>query len=352
MHVVISIVAWNSMKYLPEALASVEAQTYRDFSLVVIDNASADGVEDFMKSTYPRDAFFRNTQNQGFSRGHNQAIAYAKARIAPERGDVCVLVMNPDVVMEPDFLEEAVKAMQRHPEAGSLCGKLLRMNASLDEISVGGEKTFTIDSAGLRIRKTRRMDDRGAGEQDGTDFDQPRQVFGPSGALALYRLEALNDVAYQPKKSVDGREEFFDEDMFAYKEDLDLAWRLRLRGWECWFEPRAAAYHYRHAKGKEKASYLAQAKLRKGRSPLVKFLSYRNHWLVLMKNDSVVNKMIDFPRIAWYETGKFIYALFAEPGTLRAIPSALALRGKMMDKRRELMKGARVDRKEIRKWFA
>lgn len=352
MHVVISIVTWNSMKYLPEALASVEAQTYGDYTLVVVDNASSDDVEDFVKSTHPRVAFFRNTKNQGFSRGHNLAISYAKARIAPERGDVLVLVMNPDAVLEPTFLEEAVIAMSRHAEAGSIAGKLLRMTASKEEMSPGGDKTFTVDSAGLRIRKTRRTDDRGAGEQDGTDFDQSREVFGPTGALALYRLAALEDVAYHPKKSVDGRDEYFDEDLFAYKEDLDLAWRLRLHGWTCWFEPRAVAYHYRTAKGKDKASYLALAVQRRGRSKLVKFLSYRNHWLLLMKNDHAVNRLIDLPRILWYETGKFLYALLLEPSTLKAIPAALALWPKMLAKRKATMKNARVDAKAIRKWFA
>ncbi len=359
MHVVISIVAWNSMKYLPEALASLDTQTYRDFTLVIVDNASSDGVEEFVRGNHPRAGLIRNTKNLGFARAHNQAIAYAKARIAPERGDILALVMNPDAVLEPTFLEEAVRSMTLHPEAGSVSGKLLRMKHSADELSNGGEKTFTVDSAGLRIRKTRRMDDRGAGEQDGTDYDRGREIFGPSGALGLYRLSALESVAYpvggptQPGQlAVEGREEYFDEDFFAYKEDLDLAWRLRLAGWTSWYEPRAVAYHYRTARGRDRASYLSLGRNRRNRSPLVKFLSYRNSWLVLMKNDQLRNQLIDLPRIAWYETGKFIYALILEPRTLKAVPSALALWPKMRRKRAHIMRTARTSAKEIRKWFA
>lgn len=354
MHVVISIVTWNSMKYLPEALASVDAQTYADYTLVIVDNASQDGVAEFVRGNHPRAGLLRNTKNLGFARAHNQAIQYAKARIAPERGDLLMLVMNPDAVLEPTFLDEAVAAMRRHPEAGSVCGKLLRMVHSTDELHPGGEKTFTIDSAGLRIRKTRRMDDRGAGEQDGTDFDQPREVFGPSGALALYRLSALDSVAYQERPKSMGAEpriEYFDEDFFAYKEDIDLAWRLRLAGWSSWYEPRAVAYHYRTARGKDRASYLSLGRARRGRSPFVKFLSYRNHSLVRMKNEQFRNKLIDFPRIAWYETGKFLYALFLEPSTLKAIPSSWALWPRMRRKRAVVMRTARVPAAEMRKWF-
>ncbi len=352
MHVVISIVAWNSMKYLPEALGSLDTQTYRDFTLVVVDNASADGVEEYVRGHHPRAAIIRNTKNLGFARAHNQAIAYARARIAPERGDLLMLVMNPDAVLEPTFLEEAVRTMTLHPEAGSVSGKLLRMRHSTDEMATGGEKTSVIDSAGLRIRKTRRMDDRGAGEQDGSDYGKAREIFGPSGALGLYRLSALESVAFPVGKNGGNREEYFDEDFFAYKEDLDLAWRLRLAGWSSLFEPRALAYHYRTARGKDKASYFSLGKNRRGRSPFVKFLSYRNHWLVLTKNDHFVNRLIDLPRIAWYETGKFLYALLLEPSTLKSIPSALALWPKMRRKRAFIMKSARVSAKDIRKWFA
>src|SRR5678815_4753810 len=79
--------------------------------------------------------------------------------------------------------------------------------------------------------------DRGADEPDRGQFDKAEDVFGPSGAAALYRLKALQDTAIN--------EQYFDEDFFAYREDADLAWRCRLLGWTSIYVPTAVALHRR-----------------------------------------------------------------------------------------------------------
>lgn len=331
------------MKYLPEALASLERQTYRDFSFILVDNASTDKADEEVRTLFPRAVVLRNTHNLGFSRAHNQAITYAKARLVPANGELAMLIMNPDVVLEPEFLAEAVEALKRKPEAGSICGKLLRMVPISDGAIIEGEKTHTLDSAGLRVRKTRRVSDRGSGEQDGTAYDSTTEVFGPSGALALYRMKALESVAIG--------DEYFDNDLFAYKEDVDLAWRMRLRGWVSYYAPRAIAYHYRTARGKDKASIFAIARGRGSKSNMVNFLSYRNHLLVLAKNEQTVNTLIHLPYILWYELMKFLFAVFVEPRTMRAIPSLFSLLPSMWRKRRATLKGA-IPAKAMRAWFA
>ncbi|MEY4744227.1 MAG: hypothetical protein RL272_172 [Candidatus Parcubacteria bacterium] len=344
-HVVITIVTWNSMRYLPEALASIEAQTFRDWSLLIIDNASSDGVAEFVRANHPKAMIIRNTQNLGFCRAHNQGIAYAKAQLAREGVELFVLVTNPDVILEPDYLETLLDSVERRPEVGSAVGKLLKIRERGEGALREGERTSVIDSTGIKICKNRRLVERGAGESDEEGrFGKTEEIFGVSGALALYRLAALEDIAV--------KNEYFDEDFFVYKEDIDVAWRLRLRGWAALYVPRAKAYHYRAAYGRDRASFLEVIRGRRGRSRVVNYFSYRNHLLLLLKDEQLANGLLDMPRIAWYELRKFLYVLFAEPSTLRAIPSYLALLPKMLGKRRAIMRGARVKAKDVRKWFA
>src|SRR5512141_457663 len=126
-HVAITIVTWNSMKYLPEALASIAGQTFKDRTLLIIDNASTDGVVEFVRERYPDAVILRNSKNLGFARAHNQGIAYAKAHLQPEDGELFVMVTNPDVVLEPDYIEQLMDQMVRRSEAGSAAGKLLKL---------------------------------------------------------------------------------------------------------------------------------------------------------------------------------------------------------------------------------
>jgi len=344
-HVAITIVTWNSMKYLPEALASVEAQTFRDYTLIIVDNASADGVEKFVREHHPRATFLRNSKNLGFAHAHNQAITYAKAQLGKDGQDLYVLCTNPDIIMEPGYLAAITDAMERRPEMGSACGKLLTVVAKGDGEDREPQFTNMIDSTGLKPYKSRRFVDRGAGESDGGGrYDATEEVFGAPGALALYRMVALESVAYKG--------EFFDEDFFVYKEDIDLAWRLRLAGWGCLYSPSARAYHFRSAYGREKASFLDVIRGRRNRSKAVNFYSFRNHKLLLLKNDHFLNATLDFPRVMWYELRKFLYVLFAEPATLRAVPSYWGLVPRMLRKRAFVMKSAKVKAKDVRKWFA
>lgn len=344
MHVAITIVTWNSMRYLPEALASIEAQTFRDWTLVIVDNASSDGIEDFVRANFPRATFIRNTKNLGFAHGHNQAIAYAKSRLARPGEELFVMATNPDIILEPDYLATLVDAVARRAEVGSACGKLLKVRERGEGELREGERTSIIDTTGIKPYKNRRIVERGAGESDdATRYAKTEEVFGVSGAIGLYRMAALEDVAY--------KQEYFDEDFFVYKEDVDLAWRLRLRGWAALYVPRAVAYHYRAAYGRDQASFLEVIRGRRGRSKVVNFYSYRNHLLLLLKNDQLANALLDMPRVAWYELRKFLYVLIAEPSTLRAIPSYFRLLPRMLKKRGAIMRGATVKAKDMRKWF-
>lgn len=341
--VAVSIVTWNNMQYLPDALASLAAQTFDDFSVIVVDNASMDGAAEFVRERYPEAVLIKNSKNLGFSRAHNQAIAYAAAHLRKD-GDLLLLVMNPDIVLEPDYLEKIVDQMTRRPEAGSAGGKLYRMLRTGEDALASGEKTDIIDTTGIRMYRSRRIAERGVGERDnGTLYAKSEEVFGLSGALVMYRMQALESVAY--------KNEFFDEDFFAYKEDVDLAWRLRRAGWQALYFPSAIAYHYRGAGGDKSLGNLATLFNRFKKSKTVNFLSYRNHFLLLIKNERFLDGLLALPWILWYELRKFLVVLLMEQRSLRAIPSVLRLLPRMLKKRWATARIARVKGREIRKWF-
>lgn len=346
MRVAVSIVTWSSMRTISEALSSLRAQTYKDMSVLVVDNASTDGTLNYIKKEFPEVHVLRNFKNLGFARAHNQAIEFTEHCSASRKDEeTAVLVMNPDIVLEPNCIEELLLLMERHKEAGSVGGKLLKI-IKVDNPDSGfrdAQKTAVLDSTGLRIYKNRRTVDRGAGEKDAGQYDKEEEVFGISGALVMYRLSALHAVSV--------RSEFFDERFFAYKEDVDLAWRLRRAGWSSFYASRAIAYHYRGAHASEKRGLTLAIKERATKSPLVNILSTRNHIFTLWKNDSPLNVILHLPYILPYEIGKLAYfalrerkTFFASIGAIRQIPSILLNRFYYRGR-------VRVGAKEIRKWF-
>ncbi len=290
MKISIVIVTYNSLKFLKECLESILNQTFSGFEIIVIDNKSFDGSLEFVKKNYPTVKTLRNVNNLGLCRANNQGIKLSLGEY--------VLIMNPDVILEKDFLEKIIEQAEKLPQAGSLGGKLLRL--------INGEKTDIIDSTGLKIFPYYKIVDRGAGERVGGG-NCPRltnaleEVFGITGACVLYRKKALEDIKQN--------DQYFDERFFAYKEDIDLAWRLKKKDWQNWYVPEAVAYHQR-------AIFLG--KERKKRNRMISYYSYRNHLLLLTKHLDKKTFWQNAWRIIPYELGKFIYILFFETGNIKA----------------------------------
>ena len=332
----VNIVTWNSLRYLPECFKSIFAQTYRDFSVLVLDNASADKSVEFLQQNYPEAKIIRNSRNLGFAGAHNQGIRFSQGEY--------VLVTNPDIIMAPDCLEKLVRELDARPGAASAGGKLLKIKAEASDLPyVYGEKTNLIDSVGLAVSRSRQITDRGQGEMDDGQYGRTEEVFGISGALALYRRQALETVKIG--------DDYFDGSLFAYKEDADLAWRLRLAGWTSLYVPSAGAYHYRGVGPGKKSGLKDTIQKRRGRPQLIRYYSYKNHLALLAKNEFSVNFAKDFPFILWYELKKFLYILFLEPSTLRGLLDFLKELPKTRKKRKMIMAGAKIKPEEMRKWF-
>jgi GT2 family glycosyltransferase len=248
------IVTHNHASTLPAVLDSLRGQDF-PARVVVVDNASQDGSAGLAQSfarALPLQVLALG-ENTGFSRGANLALQ--------QLDTPWVLSLNPDCRLTPGFLPELLQAAAAHPQLGSATGLLLRgQGKKLQETQV-------VDAAGMVVSASGRHRDRGAGQPLRSKFLQPAWVFGATGACALYRRQALEDVAYPGG-------EVFDEAFFAYREDADLAWRLQRRGWRCLYWPRARAVHARGAKP-EKGRHQA---------PEINFHSVKNRFLLRIAN--------------------------------------------------------------------
>jgi GT2 family glycosyltransferase len=222
--VCVTIVTYNSRRYIRRCLESVIDQTGVPLEVVVVDNASEDGTRDVLTGFEDVASVVYNDCNTGFAAAQNQAIARS--------GSEWVLALNPDTLLQPGFIRRLVQAGGIDRTVGSVCGKLL---------SIGPDFRLPakprIDSAGIYFTRSMRHFDRGWSQPDDGRFEVMEYVFGASAAAALYRREMIEDISLE-----DG---FFDPDFFAYREDADVAWRAQLLGWRCVYAPDAVAYHVR-----------------------------------------------------------------------------------------------------------
>ncbi len=338
------VVTYNSMRYLPDFIDSIFNQSYfTDYKLTpdifIVDNASTDNTIKFIKDHYPTVHLLRNMNNIGLPRAWNQAIKITQGEY--------ILIMNPDLILHQDFVKTALKIMQNDQTVASVGGKLyqLKLVTFDSDVGIGNlEKTNILDSCGLQPFKNRSFVERGAGEVDHGQYNKTQEIFGVSGACVLYRRQALEQIKYN--------NEYFDEDFFLYKEDIDMAWRLRLAGWSAIYTPQAIAYHHRRARSLKKRNFLKTIKYRRQKEKFVNFYSYRNHLLLLRKNIIYKNFFLHFIFIFFYELKKFLYVLILENSTLRRTLRDLIRFNHRSRKKRQLnMRLKKVKANEIQSWF-
>ena len=197
-----AIINYNGVDLLKECLDSLLAQRHPVSELVVIDNRSTDQSVALVREAFPAVRLIALTRNTGYAAAANVAIRETRSPY--------LLLLNPDVVLTPTFIGELVGFAEKEPEAGSLTGKLLRFPHQ-----AGGR---VIDSTGHVAFRSRWVVNRGEGEEDRGQYDEPAEVFGVSGAAPLYRRDMLEDIR------IDG--EVFAESFFLYLEDVDVDWRL------------------------------------------------------------------------------------------------------------------------------
>src|ERR1700746_2943543 len=172
----VTIVTYNSGRFIKRCLESVLAQRYANKEIIVIDNASSDGTVDILEQFEDRCQIIYNDDNIGFAAAQNQAI-----RIST--GD-WVLTLNPDVLLLPNFIQALVDTGQINPRIGTVCGKLLAMTATFDIPAKP-----LVDSTGIYFNPMLRHLDRGSQEVDNGHYLQYEYVFGAPAAAGLDRRD-------------------------------------------------------------------------------------------------------------------------------------------------------------------
>ena len=317
----INVLNTNEKHYLGRCLDAIAQQTYPNLEVTVLDNASTDGSVEFVRANYPPVRVIENGRNLGYTGGHNAGFAICS-------GDY-VMPLNTDIFLRPGFVSALVAAIEHRDRIGAAQGKLLRY----DPNNPDRPETDQIDSVGVIVRRSRRNFDRAQGEIDRGQYDRPEWIFGAGGSAPLYRREMLEDVRYG--------DEYFDASFFIYREEVDLAWRAQLRGWCCVYTPAAVAYHVR--------GFSPQTRHRQPRR--FRRLSFRNRYLMLLKNDTLGNLRRDLGPIAWFEFLQLGHVLLREPHLLRAWGEFLVRAPGAWRKRRQIQSTRTVGDDDIHRWF-
>lgn len=322
------IVNWNGRDYLPACLAALRASTV-PLRITVVDNASEDGSVEYLSTEHPDVELVALAENTGYAAGANEGLRRAEGELA--------LVMNPDVLVEPEYVERLQALLEGSTTVGIAQGKLYGIVP--EDFRTGtspGRTGRTLDSAGHVIPRSRRVFDRGQGRQDGPEFAEPAAVFSASGAAMVLRRAMWEDVA------PDG--EVFDESFFAYKEEIDLCWRARWLGWEVAYLPTAVAGHVRAWTGKGLPP--------KDRIPaMARRHSWKNHYLLMLKNDRLGHLLLHLPWIAGWEVVRQAYALTRDPAVYPSYLHLARLLPRALRRRRDILSRRRADVSEMRRWL-
>jgi len=302
--VAVVIVTWNAAPFVRGCLESLRALARPPAETVVLDNQSSDGTATIVRDEFPDVHLVAMGGNAGFCRANNDGIRKTTSPF--------VLVLNPDTKLEARFLEELLPAFD-DPRVGIAAGKLLRFDG------------VTLDSAGQLLGRSRQPLDRGFGTLDRGRYERDDEVFGACGAAALYRRTMLDAIA-------DGPGVFFDEDFFAFYEDLDVAWRAQRAGWRAVYRHRARGLHARGSAGTPAGPRRFTALL--GRSPEVRFLVARNRWLTILRNDRPGDFLANLPFVLARELATLGAIVLTSPGVLARLWRDRATFGRALAKRR------------------
>jgi GT2 family glycosyltransferase len=267
---------------LPAAVAQPDAD------VLVVDNASRDATRAVAERIGARVLGLRERASYA---------AAINAGIRAAEGDP-VLLLNADCVLDAGFLAAARPRLDQLG-VGSVAPRLVRATGMEP-----ADRLDVLDAAGMVVDRRRKNTLVGHNEP-ATAYARAAEVFGGDGACVLYRREVLDACA------VGG--EVLDENLELWASDVDLAWRARLLGWRCMYEPRAIAWHMR----------FYSPTTRDGLSEAHRRLQFRNRLLMMAKNDSWSDVRRDLHRIAFYELLAIGHVLLRERHLLRAYGDAL-----------------------------
>lgn len=264
---------WNGVEVLSECLQSLQLCSYPSLEIIVVDNASSDGSQAFVRERYPAVRLVENERNYGYAGGCNRGVAVA-------RGEY-LLFLNNDTVQDPEWVQYLVTFLEEHPGVAAVQPKILNyfQRGRFDYAGAAGGQLDVLVFPFARGRVFLEQ------EEDRGQYDEAARIFWSSGTACLVRKEVFIAA---------GR---FDESFFAHMEEIDLCWRFHLMGHEVWAEPRAVVYH-------RNAVSLPMHAFRKY------YLNHRNSLLMLLSNYNLPLTLYLFPFRYALEWVAVFYALY------------------------------------------
>ncbi len=252
MKTTIIIPNYNGIEYLENCLRSLQKCEPNDFHVIVVDNGSTDGCAELLKERFPAVETVFLSENTGFAPAVNRGLERVKTPYA--------LLLNNDITVEPDFVLRMEEAMDTHRNCFSVSAKMLMM-----------QKPELLDGAGDLYCALGWAFALGKGKVASEHYTKPAKIFSSCGGAAIYRMDILREIG------------FFDENHFAYLEDVDLGWRARIHGYENRYEPSAVVYH---AGSGFSGSRYNEFKIN---------LSSRNSVYLILKNMPLLQAIINLP---------------------------------------------------------
>lgn len=202
---------YNGMEYMQTCLDSLLRQTYGNMPIIVVDNGSTDGSLEFVQETYPQVQVIALPENTGFCHAVNVGI---KAVRSPY-----VILLNNDTESAHDFVEKLLKGIKERKKAFSCAAKMIQF-----------QNRDLLDDAGNYYNALGWAFARGK-DKNVSCYSRPEKIFAACGGAAIYRREVFDQIGV------------FDEEHFAYLEDIDIGYRARIQGYQNWYLPDAKVFH-------------------------------------------------------------------------------------------------------------
>jgi len=294
---------WNGEKLLKVCLPSLKKQTFKQFEVVVIDNGSTDGSVDYIKKYFPEVKLVELKSNSGFSHAVNLGIKICV-------GEYIILINN-DTEVEKDCLKFLVKAADQRKDVGMIAAKMLKFN-----------NPIIIDSAGDWIDRVGHAGNIGQGKKDGIEFNRSGFCFLVTGGGCLIKRQVFELIG------------FFDENYFAYMEDVDFCLRAQMRGFKGWYEPGAVIRHIHKATSNRNVPFTEYLQFRNMTQTIIKdfplklLLKNFNVLLIILVNLNTV--------LYFFKQGLWKEALKAEVYIIYHLP-------RLLKERKKIQSGIKVD---------
>lgn len=256
----IIIVNWNSAAFLRKCLASIYAHSHGlSFETIVVDNASFDGCEEFIRQDFPTARFIQNKENLGFARANNLGFSHSKGRN--------LLFLNPDTEVKGRAIKTMLRCLEAKADAGIVGAKLLNSDYSIQTTCIRRFPTLL---------------------NQALEADSLRSLFPKSslwGAKPLFKngnipapVEAISGACMMVRRSVFERAGRFDSNYFMYSEDVDLCYKISQAGWKIYYTPDATVIHHGGgSSGAKRANTYAAVLMRQSRLQFMRMRRGRLH---------------------------------------------------------------------------